>query len=261
MPSPFPGMDPYLEHPRSWPNFHHRLITAIAIALGPQLRPKYRVVVEEAIYQTAPQDSVLVGIPDVAVQKTARASQGTDFGSDRSVAVAQPIEVQLPMPAVVRQGYLEIRDVATSEVVTALEVLSPVNKRPGEGRLTYQAKRQTVLASATNFVELDLLRQWTPLVELSEELATHYRILVSASGRRPQASVYAFNLQDTVPVFPLPLAAGDTEPVVDLKRLLDQIYDQSSYDLVIDYTSDPIPALSADDDAWLASHLQAVGLR
>ena len=51
MPSPFPGMDPDLEHPRSWPNFHHRLITAIAIYLGPQLRPKYRVVVEEAMYQ------------------------------------------------------------------------------------------------------------------------------------------------------------------------------------------------------------------
>jgi hypothetical protein len=57
MPSPFPGMDPYLEHPRSWPNFHHRLITAIAIHLGPQLRPKYRVVVEEAMYQTATPDS------------------------------------------------------------------------------------------------------------------------------------------------------------------------------------------------------------
>jgi len=61
-------MDPYLEHPRSWPNFHHRLITAIAISLAPQLRPKYRVVVEEAIYPTEGQDSVLVGVPDVAVQ-------------------------------------------------------------------------------------------------------------------------------------------------------------------------------------------------
>jgi hypothetical protein len=67
MPSPLPGMNPYLEHPRSWPNFHHRLITAIAISLGPQLRPKYRVVVEEAIYQTQGQDSVLVGVPVAGV--------------------------------------------------------------------------------------------------------------------------------------------------------------------------------------------------
>ncbi|MEO1404606.1 MAG: DUF4058 family protein [Cyanobacteria bacterium J06635_1] len=70
MPSPFPGMDPYLEHPQTWPNVHHRLISAIAIALGPQLRPNYRIVVEEAVYQTDGTDSVLVGIPDVSVPRT-----------------------------------------------------------------------------------------------------------------------------------------------------------------------------------------------
>jgi len=78
MPSPLPDMDPYLEHPRSWPNLYHRLITAIAIHLGPQLRPKYRVVVKEAIYQTSSQDSWLVGIPDVAVQKSVRIRQRDD---------------------------------------------------------------------------------------------------------------------------------------------------------------------------------------
>ena len=82
------------------------------------------------------QNSLLVGIPDVAVPKKS-----------------------LLMPEVVRQGYLEIRDMATSEVVTVMEVLSPTNKRPGEGRRTYEAKRQTVLASPTNLVEIDLLRQ------------------------------------------------------------------------------------------------------
>ena len=58
---PLPGMDPYLEHRRSWPNFHHRLIIAIAISLGTQLRPKDRAVVEEAIDQIEGQDSILVG--------------------------------------------------------------------------------------------------------------------------------------------------------------------------------------------------------
>ncbi len=134
MPSPLPGMDPYLEHPRSWPNFHHRLISAIAISLGPQLRPKYRVVVEEAIYQTEGQDSVLVGVPDVTIQK----AKGTQSATEATLGttVAQPILVDLPMPEVVRQGYLEIREVATSEVITVIEVLSPTNKRPGEGRQT-----------------------------------------------------------------------------------------------------------------------------
>jgi hypothetical protein len=260
MPSPFPGMDPYLEHPRSWPNFHHRLITAIAIHLGPQLRPKYRVVVEEAMYQTATPDSILVGIPDVAVQKAVRARQGDEIAAAGRVAIAQPVEVELPMPTVIRQGYLEIRDVATSEVVTVLEVLSPTNKRPGEGRLTYIAKRQTILASATNFVEIDLLRQWTPLLEAPEAIAAHYRILVSASDQRPRASLYAFNLQDPIPVFALPLDIDDPQPTVDLKSLLDEIYDQSGYDLVIDYSEDPVPPLDTQDREWLSAHLQQAGL-
>lgn len=138
MSSPLPGMDPYLEHPLSWPNFHHRLISAIAISLGPQLRPKYRVVVEEAIYQTEGQDSVLVGVSDITIQK----AKATQSATEATLGTAaQPILVDLPMPEVVRQAYLEIREVATSEVITVIEVLSPTNKGPGEGRRTYEAKR------------------------------------------------------------------------------------------------------------------------
>ncbi|MBV8886966.1 MAG: DUF4058 family protein [Chroococcidiopsidaceae cyanobacterium CP_BM_RX_35] len=33
MPSPFPGMDPYLEQPALWSSFHSRLIVAIADAI------------------------------------------------------------------------------------------------------------------------------------------------------------------------------------------------------------------------------------
>jgi hypothetical protein len=114
MPSPLPGMDPYLEHPQSWPNFHHRLITAIAIDLATQLRPKYRVVVEEAIYQTQGQNSLLVGIPDVAVQQ-ARRSETTSSSLERSgISLALPLDVELPMPEVILLVNLEFRYVATS---------------------------------------------------------------------------------------------------------------------------------------------------
>ena len=256
MHSPLPGMDPYLEHPRSWPNFHHRLISAIAISLGPQLRPKYRVVVEEAIYQTEGQDSVLVGVPDVTIQEAKHTQSATE--ATLSTTAAQPILVDLPMPEVVRQGYLEIREVATSEVVTVIEVLSPTNKRPGEGRRTYEAKRQVILASATNLVEIDLLRQWSSIVQLPEQLKTHYRILVSASAQRPQASLYAFNLPEPIPAFPLPLQETEPEPIINLQNLLGDIYDQSGYDLVIDYNEPPVPALKEADSAWLAEWLTKI---
>jgi hypothetical protein len=258
-------MDPYLEHPSSWPNFHHRLITAIAISLGPQLRPKYRVVVEEAIYQTEGATSVLVGVPDVAVQQIPSyprlpLPEATQSEASQGGVLAQPILVELPMPTVVRQGYLEIREVVTSEVVTVIEVLSPANKRPGEGRRSYEAKRQTILASATNLVEIDLLRQWPPILPLPDSLQTHYRILVSASAHRPQASLYAFNVQDPIPAFPLPLRDTEVEPIVNLQGLLAEIYDQSGYDLVIDYREAPVPPLSKEDAQWLVAWFRQHGI-
>lgn len=72
MPSPFPGMDPYLEHPDLWPGVHHFLITAIAQLLSPQLRPKYVVSVEVRMYESNDEQSLLVGIPDVSVLSKSR---------------------------------------------------------------------------------------------------------------------------------------------------------------------------------------------
>ncbi len=34
MPPPFPGMDPYLEHPDLWPDFHNNLASEIQFALN-----------------------------------------------------------------------------------------------------------------------------------------------------------------------------------------------------------------------------------
>jgi hypothetical protein len=70
MPSPFPGMNPYLEDPELWPGVHGRLIVAIADFLSPQLRPKYFVAIEERTYQTTCEERLLVGIPDVVVQRS-----------------------------------------------------------------------------------------------------------------------------------------------------------------------------------------------
>lgn len=46
MPSPFPGMDPYLEGPTYWSGFHTRFIVAIGDAIAEQLPPGYYAEVE-----------------------------------------------------------------------------------------------------------------------------------------------------------------------------------------------------------------------
>ena len=161
MPSPFPGMDPYLEHPSAWPNVHHRLMTAIVDDIAPQVLPKYQVLIEERIYQVENQDSILVGEPDVLVQQL-YANAAT-----RATAVAppsaEPLSVTLTIPETVRQGYLEVREIATGQVITVIEVLSPINQRAGKGRLDYENKRAMILSSSSNFVEIDLLRQGPPM--------------------------------------------------------------------------------------------------
>ena len=180
--------------------------------------------------------------------------------------VAQPnlqvaIPVTLPMPITVRQGYLEIKEVATKEVVTSLELLSPVNKRAGKGRDTYLTKREQILGSLTNFVEIDLLRSHQPMPIIDRGIQSHYRILVSRGKQRPKADLYAFNLQHPILRFPLPLRAEDSEPIVDLQTLLTSIYDLGSYDLKIDYSQEPVPKLSENDAAWANALLREQGLR
>ena len=98
MPSPFPGMDPYLENPALWPNVHGRLIVAIADALSPLLLPKYQPIIEEAVYRQSEQAAVMVGMPDVVVQK---ASQKAGAGSESAeVAVAIPFLLTIVDPLI-----------------------------------------------------------------------------------------------------------------------------------------------------------------
>jgi hypothetical protein len=261
MSSPFLGMNPYLENPALWSKVHKRLIVAISDSLSPQIRPKYIVDIEERVYQTREEDSILVGIPDVAVQ----ISQKTTNSETGNIAVAAPpatsTSVTIPMPEIIRESYLEVRDVATREVVTVIEVLSPKNKRPGEGRKVYDKKRLRVFGSSTHLVEIDLLRDGKPMLILQNNILSNYRILVSRSEYRPQADLYAFNLQNPIPAFPLPLRDNDSEPILDLQTLINELYDRASYDLIIDYRQEPVPALSEENAAWTDALLREKGLR
>ena len=55
---PFPGMDPYLEHPALWPDVHNRLITAIADEVTPLVAPRYYIGLERRTYLLKPDDEV-----------------------------------------------------------------------------------------------------------------------------------------------------------------------------------------------------------
>lgn len=243
MASPFPGMNPYLENPLFWSEVHNLLIAAIFRKLHPQLRPKYKVAIEKRVYQTTDEDSLLVGVADVASPSV------------------EAITVDVTMPETVKETYLEVRDVATQEVVTVIKILSPKNKRRGEGRNAYAKKRLQVLGSYTNLVEIDLLRDGKPIQQVQNNAQTDYIILVSRALKRPKADLYAFNLPNMIPFYPLPLREIDPEPLLDLQPLINQLYEEGNYDLVIDYTQEPVPPLSQENAAWADEVLKEKELR
>lgn len=254
MPSPFPGMDPWLEHPGLWPDVHERLVIALADHLGPGLRPRYYVAVGIHSYViTLPLEPASLRYPDVMVVDTRAEAQGP---APAMAPSAEPVVVTVPVPEPVEESYLEVREVASGKVITVIEVLSPTNKRPGEGREAYEAKRLAILRSRTHLVEIDLLRDWEPMPFWGGGRGSHYRILVRRGERRERANLYSFTVRDLIPRFPLPLQAGDPEPVVDLKPLLDGLYDRASYDLRVDYTQPPVPPLADADARWAAQVLR-----
>jgi hypothetical protein len=244
MPSPFPGMDPYLEQPAFWSSFHSRLIVAVADALAPSLHPKYYVEVETRTYKDTLEDEILVGIPDAVVlssKSVAPSEIRTEVTVPSTAVQPRPKQVTVPMPAEVNERYLEVRELGTDTVVTVIEVLSPKNKRKGEGRTAYETKRQTVLGSLSHLVEIDLLRGGKPMAMSGDDTAADYRILVSRRQLRPTAELYGFSLLQPIPSFPLPLLAGDAEPWVDLQTILNGVHDRAFYDARIDYRQPPPP--------------------
>lgn len=252
MPSPFPGMNPYLENGSLWREVHNRMIVAIANDLGTKLRPKYYAAIETRTYLDDESEGVLVGIPDAIVFAAAQ-SPPSSMAPVATVEVptTQPQQVQLVEPIEIKERFLEVRAVQTHEVVTVIELLSPKNKR-GDGRISYLKKRQAVLGSQSHLVEIDFLRAYQPLPIAGVQWMGDYRILVSDVTQRPTAQLYSFNLPDPIPTFSLPLKPDDPALQVDLQPLLHEIYDQGNFDLRVDYTqSVPASPLSETHQRWL----------
>ncbi|NET57246.1 MAG: DUF4058 family protein [Symploca sp. SIO2E6] len=246
MRSPFPGMNPYLESPALWSEVHSWLIVELARMLNLHITPKYRAAVEKRVYE----QSILVGVPDISVTR-----QQTDAPvqpQTSTMTLTPPVLVELPELEATVERYLEIREVATGEVVTVIEILSPKNKLSGEGRNQYLSKRTKVLSSLSHLIEIDLLRRGEPL-PIQYSGTSDYRILVSRVEQRPIAQLYPFNVRDLLPCLTIPLRAGDEEPVIDLNELMDIVYQSAALGLTIDYRQQPIPQLKQADFEWIQS--------
>ena len=95
MPSPFPGMNPFLEHPDVWSTFHTRMLAAMADRLSAQVRPDYLVHMEAHLwiheraddYEDRGSSRRLIGRSDVSVSRIGAATRGDFVGSEAETAV------------------------------------------------------------------------------------------------------------------------------------------------------------------------------
>jgi hypothetical protein len=227
MPSPFPGMDPYLEDDKLWASFQHQLVNCLYQILLPGLVDRYRARVGQRHYVTE----------------------------------------QALFTSVIREEhheeFIEIRQRTDGRLITLLDVVSPANKLTPVGRKAYLDKRCEGRACNSNLVEIDLVLQGQPMLDYSRDGLPDwdYAVTVTRSTQPERYEIYTATLQKRLPRFRLPLASDDRDTVLDLHAACARAYEQGNFAARIDYQNDPATALSDEDRQWLHDHLKKQKLR
>lgn len=229
MPSPFPGMDPYLEHPKLWPAFQHQLLACLYQILLPGLVDRYR------------------------------ARVGT-----RSYVSEMPL-----FTSIIRDEYteefIEIRTRTDNRLVTLLEVVGPANKTTPAGRQAYLDKRKEAVAQKAGVVEIDLVMQGRPTLTYSRDGLPEFdhAVSVTRATAPDRYEIYTATLQKRLPKFKLPLAPDDRDALLDLQAAFARAYDLGGFASLIDYKSPPpadVPLTDAHG-AWINELLKQLKMR
>ncbi|MCI0680607.1 MAG: DUF4058 family protein [Gemmataceae bacterium] len=227
MPSPMPGMDPYLEDDKLWPLFHTHLVHSLYQLLLPGLMDRYRArlaerkyVVEQALFTSVVREDH-------------------------------------------REPYLEVRQRADGRLITVVDVVSPANKGTASGRRAYLDKRQEFRQQNASLVEIDLVLQGSPVQDFSREGLPDwdYAVAVTRSVQPERYEIYTATVDKRLPRFRLPLASDDRDTVLDLQAAVARSYDQGDFAKQIDYARDPLTRLNDTQKKWLSARLHEQKLR
>ena len=267
MPSPFPGMDPYLESPEHWVGFHNALTVCIAGRLNATLPSGFAARVEFS-HTNRLVDEVdttwqrMAGKirPDVAVESrgptatlpetvVTRGEQET-IADETSGDWDLGFETDYPLPSddVVELTKVEIVTVSGRHVVTEFEILSPTNK--GAGWSSYLAKKHAILQSTTSLVEIDLRVAGVRAVDPPEravdafhtDAATPYVVTCYPGwlrSRGVKSFCYPVRLDDRRPTIGVPLTVDRPRHALPMQSIFEQTYDLLGYRALIDYSVPP----------------------
>jgi hypothetical protein len=258
MPSPFPGMDPYLEGDL-WTSFHALIAAEIARQLAPLLRPNYIALPQRRNVLDRPDDLEICTegkYPDVAVVAT-----GSRRAKRAGPSVLQaPVQMPTIIPEPVPHNWVEIRDVKNRKLVTAIEFLSPTNKH-GLGRQDYMKKREKLLKSTAHLMEIDLLRKGLRPPMRGAFPKGDYFVFLCRTNKRPITDIWPISVKEPLPTVPVPLLRRDPDVFLDLQEAFSNVYDAYCLDLAIDYSSPPDIPLARELGPWAKVRLRAAYIR
>lgn len=227
MPSPLPGMDPYLEDEKLWSSFQHQFVNCLYQILLPGLVDRYRARVGQRRYTT--EQALFTSI----------------IREER------------------QEEFIEIRQRSDNRLITLVEVVSPSNKLTPQGRQAYLDKRREGRNNGAGMVEIDLILQGQPLLDYSRDGLPEwdYAVTVTRATQPERYEIYTATLQKRLPRFKLPLATDDRDTVLDLQAAFTRCYDQGGFSAQIDYQKDPPTALDDGDRKWLNDLLKQQKMR
>jgi hypothetical protein len=254
MPSPFPGMDPYIEG-WIWGDFHSRINGAICEELNPRLPKRYIALTDLFIrrVETSTLDETILGKLDVFLSdRHGRSQSGT------AVVAAPAPHISVLPGVVVKQHFVKIIDNRGRRIVTVIELLSPANKSGGKDSEVYRFKRNEYIGGSINLVEIDLLRrgQRPPVGEPSPP-QSDYVIAVHDGQDRGRFGIWPFSVREPIPIVPVPLDPDEAFVTLDLRKCLDRVYDGGRYGDQLDYRRPPDHALAEPDATWARELLTA----
>ncbi len=271
MPSPFPGMGPFLETNPIFQELHTQMLAEMQALLQPQLRPRYVARLERHLSEgsvwDAPQGAVSLERkePDLTIVGHAADQQHTGptaLLAEPTVSATEELEADELELRKQRRIVIYVQD-RPRQAVTGIELLSPGNKQPGAvAQARYLEKRASALHGGLHWVEIDLLRGGArpPIPVPLPASATYLTYVAQVTPTGWNHLLYAWALRDPLPVLPIPLL-GEDRAQLDLGRCLAVAYDRIAADDEVDYNAAPQPPPGRSDAAWIGQVLRERGLR
>lgn len=256
MSNPFLGMNPYLEG-NLWRDVHQSISIKIRNKLVPLIRPKYVAIVEQYVEKDIENGlNLQIMYPDVAVFRNELKEPSIIYNNSSddftpaniSISKEEVLEIKIPK--------IEIRERETNQLVTVIEVLSPVNKR-NPGRQNYLNKRLGLFDSKIHLIEIDFLRKGKRTVLIPEGKQSDYIVALSR-GNGKKTDIWTIDLQDKLPTIPVPLGEKDDDIPLNLQQAMEEIFEEAGYQDSINYDNfPPLPKFSKEKMDWMKSLLKS----